>query len=149
MRAAVVPAVDGQWEVQEVPTPEPAVNQVLIKIQASALCYTDVHITKGNIPTQFPRTLGHEPFGEIVAIGEGVDNTQNRRSRRCTLDYNPPAVAVSGVCAVNGCSVPDKLVQVCRCREAMLNICLPTLMLRCCYRMACLTKRSIMSPKER
>ncbi len=51
MRAAVVPAVDGQWEVQEVPTPEPAVNQVLIKIQASGLCYTDVHITKGNIPT--------------------------------------------------------------------------------------------------
>ncbi len=76
MRAAVVPAVNGQWEVKEVPTPQPSVNQVLIKIQASGLCYTDVHITKGNIPTQFPRTLGHEPVGEIVAVGEGVTTRQ-------------------------------------------------------------------------
>lgn len=72
MKAAVVPVVNGTWEVKEVPTPEPGANQVLIKICASGLCHTDVHITKGGIPTQFPRTLGHEPVGEIVAIGEGV-----------------------------------------------------------------------------
>lgn len=76
MRAAVVPAVNGQWEVKEVPTPEPGPNQVLIQIHASGLCYTDVHITKGDIPTEFPRTLGHEPVGEIVAIGEGVRTRQ-------------------------------------------------------------------------
>lgn len=72
MKAAVVPAVNGNWEIKEVPTPAPSVNQVLIEIRASGLCYTDVHITKGAIPTQFPRTLGHEPVGEIVAVGEGV-----------------------------------------------------------------------------
>lgn len=72
MKAAVVPAVDAKWEVKEVPTPQPEANQVLIKIHASGLCYTDVHITHGEIPTQFPRTLGHEPVGEIVAIGPGV-----------------------------------------------------------------------------
>jgi alcohol dehydrogenase len=72
MKAAVVPAVNSNWEIKEVPTPSPGVNQVLIEIRASGLCYTDVHITKGAIPTQFPRTLGHEPVGEIVAIGEGV-----------------------------------------------------------------------------
>ncbi len=72
MRAAVVPAVNGRWEVREVPTPEPGPNQVLMKIHASGLCYTDVHITQGAIPTQFPRTLGHEPVGEIVALGPGV-----------------------------------------------------------------------------
>ncbi|WP_369831913.1 alcohol dehydrogenase catalytic domain-containing protein [Chlorogloea sp. CCALA 695] len=33
-------------------------------------------MTKGNIPTQFPRTLGHEPVGEIVAIGSGVTSRQ-------------------------------------------------------------------------
>ncbi len=76
MKAAFVPAVNGKWEVKEVPTPEPGLNQVLIKIQASGLCYSDVHITKGQIPTQFPRTLGHEPVGEIVAIGEGVRTRQ-------------------------------------------------------------------------
>ena len=74
MRAAVVPRIGGKWEVREIPTPEPSANQVLIKIHASGLCYTDVHITEGRlpIPIEFPRTLGHEPVGEIVALGEGV-----------------------------------------------------------------------------
>ena len=72
MKALVVPAVNGRWEVKDVPTPEPGANQVLIRIKASGLCYTDVHITHGAIPTQFPRTLGHEPVGEISAVGPGV-----------------------------------------------------------------------------
>jgi len=46
MQAAVIPAVNGTWEVKEVPTPEPGANQVLIKIQVSELCCTDVHVTK-------------------------------------------------------------------------------------------------------
>lgn len=76
MKAAVVPAVNSNWEIQDVPTPAPGTNQVLIEIHASGLCYTDVHITKGAIPTQFPRTLGHEPVGEIVAVGSGVTTRQ-------------------------------------------------------------------------
>jgi len=74
MRAAVVPRIGGKWEVREVPTPEPSANQVLIKIHASGLCYTAVHTTEGRLPLpiEFPRTLGHEPVGEIVAVGEGV-----------------------------------------------------------------------------
>ena len=74
MRAALLPAVRGKWEVKEVPTPVPGPNQVLIKICASGLCYTDVHITEGTLPLplQFPCILGHEPVGEIVAVGAGV-----------------------------------------------------------------------------
>ena len=73
MKAAVVPKIGGKWEVKEVPTPHPATNQVLIKIHASGLCYTDVHITEGHMPIgAFPRTIGHEPAGEIVEVGEGV-----------------------------------------------------------------------------
>lgn len=74
MRAAVVPKIGGKWEVKEVPTAEPLANQVLIKIHASGLCYTEVNITEGRMPMpiEFPRTLGHEPAGEIVAVGEGV-----------------------------------------------------------------------------
>jgi alcohol dehydrogenase len=72
MKAVVVPAARARWEVKEVPTPEPGPNEVLIRIRASGLCYTDVHITHGAIPTRFPRTLGHEPVGDIAAIGAGV-----------------------------------------------------------------------------
>jgi alcohol dehydrogenase len=73
LQAAVVPAIHGKWEVRDVPTPHPATNQVLIKIHASGLCYTDVHITEGLLPSaSFPRTIGHEPVGEIVEVGDGV-----------------------------------------------------------------------------
>src|SRR5437588_991904 len=72
MLAAVVPSVNGEWEVKEVPNPQPGTNQVLIKIHASGICYTDVHITKGGLGVKFPNTIGHEPAGEIVALGEGV-----------------------------------------------------------------------------
>ena len=45
-------------KLKEVPTPHAATNQVLIKIHASGLCYTDVHITEGHLPTgAFPRIL--------------------------------------------------------------------------------------------
>jgi len=72
MRAAVVPSVHGTWELREVPKPEPGPNQVLIKIRASGICYTDVHQTRGELPGDFPRILGHEPVGEVVAVGPGV-----------------------------------------------------------------------------
>jgi dehydrogenase len=72
MKAAVVPKIDSKWEVKEIPAPEPGPNQVLIRIHASGLCFTDVHQTRGEIPGAFPRTLGHEPAGEIVGVGTGV-----------------------------------------------------------------------------
>jgi len=78
MRAAVIPKIKGKWEIKEIPTPQSGVNQVLIKIKASGLCYTDVHITEGEVPLpiEFPRTIGHEPVGEIVEVGQGVTSRQ-------------------------------------------------------------------------
>ncbi|HTW31201.1 MAG TPA: alcohol dehydrogenase catalytic domain-containing protein [Candidatus Sulfotelmatobacter sp.] len=72
MKAAVVPAVNAKWEVKEWQTPKAGPNQVVIKIHASGLCYTDVHITHGIFPIKFPRVIGHEPVGEIVEVGAGV-----------------------------------------------------------------------------
>jgi alcohol dehydrogenase len=76
MKAAVAPSVNAKWEVNDWKTPKAGPNQVVIKIHASGLCYTDVHITHGVIPTTFPRVLGHEPVGEIVEIGPGVTSRQ-------------------------------------------------------------------------
>src|SRR5258707_6338607 len=72
MQAAVVPAVNSSWQVKEVPQPQPEPNQVLVKMHASGICYTDVHQTLGHIPGSFPRILGHEPVGEIVAVAPDV-----------------------------------------------------------------------------
>ena len=104
MQAAVVPAVKARWEVEDVPTSDPGPNQVLIKIHASGLCYTDVHQTNGQLPGSFPRILGHEPVGEIVAVGPGV------RSRRVGDRVGVPWVQAScgganGACVAGRCSV--------------------------------------------
>src|SRR3984957_4737890 len=72
MQAAVVPAVSSTWQIKDVPQPKPGSNQVLVKMHASGICYTDVQQTLGHIPGQFPRILGHEPVGEIVAIATDV-----------------------------------------------------------------------------
>jgi len=72
MKAAVVTAPNEKWRIQEVPTPNPGPNQVSIRIRASGICFTDVHQTKGELPGPFPRVLGHEPVGEIAAVGAGV-----------------------------------------------------------------------------
>src|ERR1700691_6365542 len=72
MRAAVVPAVNGNWEIREVPRPEPGPGEVLVKMHASGICFSDVHETLGHLPGAFPRILGHEPVGEIVSLGAGV-----------------------------------------------------------------------------
>src|ERR1700691_4801547 len=72
MKAAVVEAPKSKWQVKEIDRPIPSHNQVLIKMGASGLFYPDGHITEGHIPAVFPRTLGHEPVGEIVEIGDAV-----------------------------------------------------------------------------
>ena len=98
MKAAVVPSVNGKWEVKEWQTPKAGLNQVVIKIHASGLCYTDVHITHGMIPTQFPRVLGHEPVGEIVEIGAGV--TSRKVGDRVGVGWcSAVADGASGACA--------------------------------------------------
>ena len=72
MKAAIVPAVSSSWQIKDVPQPQPGPGQVLVKMHASGICYTDVHQTLGHLPGQFPRILGHEPVGEIVAVAPDV-----------------------------------------------------------------------------
>ena len=107
MLSSVVPSENAKWEVKEVPTPQPGANQVLIKIHASGICYTDVHITKGGLGVKFPNTIGHEPAGEIVALGAGV-TTRKIGDRVGVLGYNQHAVDVNGVSVVNHFFVPTR-----------------------------------------
>src|SRR2546422_3106553 len=96
MKAAVVPAMHSKWEIREAPRPGPGPNQVLIKIRASGICYTDVHQTGGALPGAFPRILGHEPVGEIVAIGLGVTTRKvgDRKSTRLNSSHGYISYAV-------------------------------------------------------
>ena len=76
MRALVkAKAEKGLW-MQEVPVPEIAPNEVLIKIERTAICGTDMHIyrwdewAQKNVPV--PLVVGHEYGGTVAAIGSTV-----------------------------------------------------------------------------
>jgi len=73
MKAAVVSQVNGPWVLQDVPMPKAGPHQVLVKIHACGVCYTDALLARGTIKLrEFPMVLGHEGVGEVVALGEGV-----------------------------------------------------------------------------
>lgn len=72
MKAVVMTGPDKPWEVHDVPVPRTEPGQVLVKVHASGMCYTDVWATQGYGGDIYPQTPGHEVVGEIVEIGAGV-----------------------------------------------------------------------------
>src|SRR3954454_12190938 len=73
MRAAVVPSLGAPLEIRDVETPTPGEGQVLLKIEASGLCHTDIHAARGDWPVKpkMPLIAGHEGVGTVVAVGAG------------------------------------------------------------------------------
>jgi D-arabinose 1-dehydrogenase-like Zn-dependent alcohol dehydrogenase len=72
MRAAVITKYNENWELKTLPDPRPAAGQVVIKIHASGMCGTDLHVHHGAFGLPLPIVAGHEPVGEIVEVGAGV-----------------------------------------------------------------------------
>ena len=74
MRAAVLRGYHEPLQIEEKPIPVPGPGEVLVKVRASGLCVSDIHIQDGKIGTvHLPYTPGHEMAGVIVAVGKGVD----------------------------------------------------------------------------
>ncbi|MFQ5874297.1 MAG: zinc-binding dehydrogenase, partial [Dehalococcoidia bacterium] len=59
-------------EVEEITVEPPGPGEVLVRIQASGVCHTDLHYKQGKIADDFPFLLGHEGSGIVEAVGEGV-----------------------------------------------------------------------------
>ncbi len=58
---------DSVLELQELPIPEPAPGEVLLKVLACGVCRTDLHIAMGELPLRInPLIPGHQIVGEIV-----------------------------------------------------------------------------------
>lgn len=72
MKAAILtqPAAIAErpLHIEEVPKPETAAGQVLLKVRACGVCRTDLHITEGELPQcRVPLIPGHQIVGDIVA----------------------------------------------------------------------------------
>src|SRR5689334_13527237 len=78
MRALVKSRAEpGLW-LEDVPQPEPGINDVLIRVHRTGICGTDLHIYRWDswaertIPV--PMVVGHEFVGEIVEVGSNVSD---------------------------------------------------------------------------
>ncbi len=73
MLAVVIAAYGGSLAAVRRPLPRPAFGEVLVKVRASGLCSTDLHLLSGRMPLgQLPRIVGHELAGDIAELGAGV-----------------------------------------------------------------------------
>jgi threonine 3-dehydrogenase len=76
MRAVRKLAREPGLVLDEVPVPQPASDEVLVRVEAASVCGTDLHIHRydawaaGRVTP--PLTLGHELCGTVVALGSGV-----------------------------------------------------------------------------
>ena len=87
MRAAVVTGFHDPLELQEVPVPEPAAGEVLVRIEFSGLCGTDIHAAHGDWPVRptLPFIPGHEGIGHVEKLGAGV--TDRRLGDRVAIAW--------------------------------------------------------------
>lgn len=70
-RAMVMDARGRPLRAAELPVPEPGRGQVLLAVEACAVCRTDLHVLDGDLTEPvLPLILGHEVVGTVVALGE-------------------------------------------------------------------------------
>ncbi len=70
MKAAVIKK-PGVVEIETVPTPRPGAGEVLLKVEACALCGTDQRVLSGEKRVDVG-IVGHEITGTVAAVGRGV-----------------------------------------------------------------------------
>ena len=78
MRAAVVHAFDRPLTIDELPVPQPGPGEILVRIEASGVCHTDLHAARGDWPVKptLPFIPGHEGVGLVAAVGAGVTDVK-------------------------------------------------------------------------
>src|SRR5262249_24627731 len=73
MRAMVLDRVRTPLVLRDVRVPEPGAGQVQIKVNACAVCRTDLHVVDGELPNpKLPLIIGHEIVGRVTRVGQGV-----------------------------------------------------------------------------
>ncbi|WP_224332123.1 NAD(P)-dependent alcohol dehydrogenase [Haloprofundus halobius] len=91
MRTAVL-SEDLQLRIEERDRPEPADDEVLVRVRSVGICGSDVHYYEhgriGDYVVDSPLVLGHESAGEVVEVGSAVDGLD--AGDRVTLEPGVP-----------------------------------------------------------
>ena len=72
MKAVVFHGIN-DLRLEQVARPRPRAGEAVIRVTATTICGTDVHIVRGEYPVRAGLILGHEPVGVIEELGEGLD----------------------------------------------------------------------------
>jgi S-(hydroxymethyl)glutathione dehydrogenase/alcohol dehydrogenase len=76
VRAAVLYGFDEPLVVQDVELDPPREGEILVRMAASGVCHSDLHVVQGIHPTSLPVILGHEGAGIVETVGPGVSHVE-------------------------------------------------------------------------
>src|SRR5512142_2839517 len=72
MKAAVCYEFGRPLAVEDVAIDGPHANEVKVRIAATAICHSDIHLLRGEWPGELPIVAGHEAAGFVEDVGDGV-----------------------------------------------------------------------------
>ncbi|KAI1285843.1 Alcohol dehydrogenase class-3 [Halotydeus destructor] len=80
-RAALCHGPKSPLTIEEVTIDAPKAGEVRVKVFATGLCQSDLHLSTGHFegcsfPQNFPIVLGHEGSGQVESVGQGVTSVQ-------------------------------------------------------------------------
>ncbi|KAE8145049.1 alcohol dehydrogenase [Aspergillus avenaceus] len=106
--AAVLPASgaspDAQLQIRtDRPIPSPAEGEILIKLEYSGVCHSDVHSIRGETP-MLTDVAGHEGVGKVVMVGTGVENEWI--GTRVGIRWLYSSCLNCEICAINNTACP-------------------------------------------
>ncbi len=82
---SIVVKKPNELEIEEREVPQPAKGEVRVKVKLAGICGSDSHIYRGHNPfAKYPRVIGHEFFGIIDEVGEGIE--PSRIGERVSVD---------------------------------------------------------------
>jgi 2-desacetyl-2-hydroxyethyl bacteriochlorophyllide A dehydrogenase len=87
MKAAII-LQPKRIETQELPLPQPAPGELRMRVMASGICGTDVHIFQGEYLGRYPIIPGHEFAGAVEQVGSAV--TRFKAGDRVAVEPNIP-----------------------------------------------------------
>ncbi|POR37665.1 Alcohol dehydrogenase [Tolypocladium paradoxum] len=73
-KAVVLGRANAPFKLQDVELKHPGRGQVLVKVLACGVCFSDVATADGHMGDVFPVIPGHELIGDVVEVGDGVEN---------------------------------------------------------------------------
>jgi len=109
MHAMVLHRIGSALEPQERPTPDPRAHEILVRVEACAVCRTDLHVIDGDLPNpKLPLVPGHEIVGRVERLGDDVrDFSEGQRVGIPWLGHTCGHCAYCASARENLCDTPE------------------------------------------